>query len=121
MAKLKWHKIEIEMLDEQVCVAFVPNMDQLTIEVDNNSYDPLNGEAEGVFFYDKKEVKCLIFSLEDMSDRLIVHETFHATVHTLHDIEQEFDIDNHEVYARLADYLYHEVKKLWEKELKKTK
>ena len=111
----KWYKIKIPSLSITLSVKFVKDCNEIVKDVKKYGHAEEDGvDVEGLFFYDQSGNPRILFSLEGMSDRLIVHEVFHATMHILEETGQKFDIENHEIHAWLCDYLFEEVHKKWE-------
>ena len=109
--KITWHKINLPIYDTMLQVAFVRSNDELyeLALKDGANLDPEDeDDMDGLFYYNKDDHKKIIL-VQPASNRLIVHETFHAAVHILDDIGQHFDIANHEVHAWLQDYLFDEI------------
>jgi len=115
MDKPTWYKIDLPIYDTSLNVTFVRSHKELykvalkdgAALTEKDKYV----EMDGLFYYNKKEHKKIIFVLPT-SNRLIVHETFHVTMHILDDIGQEFNIESHETHAWLLDYLFEEICKL---------
>lgn len=109
---IKWNKIDIAIYDDSLYVGFVKSHNKLykVAKKDGAQFkeDDKYLDMDGLFYYNKNSLKRVLFVLPT-SNRLIVHETLHAAMHILDDIGQKFDMDNHEVYAWLQDFLFEEI------------
>ena len=50
--------------------------------------------------------KRIIFKTENFHPKLIAHECFHVTHHIMDEIGEEFNINSHESFAWLNEYLF---------------
>jgi hypothetical protein len=112
---MNWEKLDLVIYDTELYVGFARSHKELykIAAKDGAEFTPEDKDTDmdGLFYYNKNDLKRILFVLPT-SNRLIVHETFHATMHILDDIGQFFDLQNHEVHAWLQDYLFTEICKL---------
>ena len=109
MAKLhRPQKIKLDLLDRDLYIHLREDTDginQLGIKL-QLQWEDYEHELGGIFVVDDDGESHIIFNRELLNNKIIVHEAYHAAVHLLDDVGQEFDINNHEIYALLVEYLF---------------
>ena len=104
----KPQKIKLDLLDRDLFVHLLEDTDGInqlgrSLQLEWEDYD---NELGGMFLVDDDGESHVLFNKEILSNRIIVHEAYHAAVHLLDDVGQEFDVNNHEIYALLVEYLF---------------
>lgn len=112
---MEWYTIDLPTYETSLSIAFVESYKALYKLAKKDGADLSDKDRytnmDGIFYYGKKGKKKIIF-VTPTSNRVIVHETFHAAMHVMDDIGQEFYIENHEAHAWMMDYLFAEISKL---------
>ena len=112
---MKWHRFKIDVLGVNVAVGFPKDTKELAKEAIRLGDDPEyhdEYDVEGMYILCiKDQTHYLIFNRVYITPAVISHECFHATHGILEYVGQVFDKDNHEVYARLIEYLHEQVEK----------
>lgn len=109
MAKLQRpQKIKLDLLERDLYIHLREDTEQIN-QLGNKlqlEWEDYEHELGGIFVVDDDGESHIIFNQELLNNKIIVHEAYHAAVHLLDDVGQEFDIHNHEIYALLVEYLF---------------
>ena len=112
--KQRPQKIRIDLLDRDIWIHLVEDssgIEELSSKLQLD-YVP-DGPCSALFIEDDDGEYHIIYSRENLNHKVIVHESFHATHHILHELGQNWDIDNHEIYALLIEYLFDKTEQLF--------
>jgi hypothetical protein len=111
----KPQKIKLDILDRDLHVHLLEDTDGINQlgESLQLQWKDQEHEIEGMFMIDDGGDSHVLFNRERLSNRIIVHEAYHAAVHLLDDVGQEFDINNHEIYALLVEYLFSRIEAMF--------
>jgi hypothetical protein len=116
MAKLqKPQKIKLDLLERDLYIHLREDTEQIN-QLGNRlqlEWEDYEHDLAGIFVVDDDGESHIIFNQELLNNKIIVHEAYHAAVHLLHDVGQEFDINNHEIYALLVEYLFSRIEAMF--------
>jgi len=108
-------KITLDLLERDLYIHLRDNTEDINqlgsrLQLEWEEYDHQLG---GIFIVDDDGVCHIIFNSELLTNKIIVHEAYHAAVHLLDDVGQEFDANNHEIYALLVEYLFGRIEEMF--------
>ncbi len=109
MSDIKWYKIPIDIYETHIDFCFVKDVETFNKVLEDYSSDRDADGSYAVFFYDKDEQKKILFNIEHLQPKIIAHESFHATHYVMEEIGEEFNIDSHESFAWLNEYIFNSI------------
>lgn len=107
---MQFKKIQLPLLDTCLWVGAAAT-DEDFVRGRKRFGDQDEDPCDGIYIRDGDE-HAVVFHNDALDTSLVVHEIFHATHGILDNAGHRFDPDNHEIFARMAEFLYRETCKL---------
>ena len=107
MEKLK-DTFYIDIYDKTVNIGMCDDEDfleQWYYEITDNQHDSELFPAVALTFYGDDGEYWILYTIDDFDINSCSHEIFHLTHFLMNDINQSFDLNNHETHAWLHGYL----------------
>jgi|TARA_R110001592_G_scaffold77586_1_gene233440 hypothetical protein len=109
--KNKWNRIPLDIYETYIDFCFVNDNKDFESTLKKHSEDSDMEGSYAAFFYDKKDEKRIVFNSKHLHPKIIAHESFHATHYVMEEIGEDFDINSHESFAWLNEYIFNSIHK----------